>query len=431
MRKIMRLDLSAEIPESDGYYYAKLVLPAEEYEIRDAMQRLRAVGREDSVWISVLECADLPALENVRLDSPTIDELNFFAKRLVSMTDEDKTVFDAVLRQVIPGDGKGSLVGMKELINSTYGLDGVMTASNIYNDEQLGQFVIESDLDDEINALPDKAIPLLDRRKIGERFRTIYGCEYINGTAIFAGDYERPEIYDGKALPEMEESKSFVFRLKVGEYPTGGTAETENDAEWISLPTNIAMAKDMAIKHHEPSIESCVCYAFESSIPQITLDMFSSMLNFDKLNRLAWKFDLLSPADQVKCKAAFAAERPECIAEALDIAETIWQYEFYSKPENSDQFFKIYLKHHLDSRFDSEWLDTLLTQNERDELLKRLGASLTDYGAISARGRSLYELVPYREPEIRAEYAPATTGVETAEAEPEENEEIQIGGMQL
>lgn len=72
---------------------------------------------------------------------------------------------------------------------------------------------------------------IFDRKKIGEKFRTECGCEYINGTAVFAGDYERPEIYDERTLPETEETESFVFRLKVGEYPTGGTTETEDDAE--------------------------------------------------------------------------------------------------------------------------------------------------------------------------------------------------------
>lgn len=400
-QKIIRLELSAENPSNDRYYYADLSLPAKDHEILDAMQKLRAVGRENSVWISVLECENLPELENVRLDSPTIDELNFFAKRLVSLSEEERIVFDAVIRQAMPEDAQGDIISMKDLINSTYGLDRVMVASNIYNDEQLGQFIIEGDLDDEVNALPDKAIPMLDRKKIGERFRTAYGCEYVNGTAVFIGDYERPEIYDGRNLPETEETESFVFRLKVGEYPTGGTTETEDDAEWVNLPTNIGIARDMAIKHHEPSIESCVCYEFESSIPQIDFEIFRGMLDFDKLNKLAWKFDLLSPADQIKFKAALCAEPPNSIRDALDIAENLDQYEFYSKPENSEQFFKVYLKHHMDTHFDSEWLDSLFTQDEGDQLLHRLGASVTDYGVISARGRSLYELVTYREQAVK------------------------------
>ena len=152
IQKIIRLELSADKPANDGYYYAGLSLPAEDYEILDTMQKLRAVGREEDVWISVMECNALPVLENVRLDSPTIDELNFFAKRLASMTEEERIVFDAIIRQVIPENPKGEIVSMTDLINSTYGLDGVLIVSNICNDEQLGQFVIDDELDDEVNA---------------------------------------------------------------------------------------------------------------------------------------------------------------------------------------------------------------------------------------------------------------------------------------
>lgn len=88
-RKIMRLELSAEKALNGGYYYAELLLPAADYEIKDAMQRTRAVGRENTVEVSILECDILPELQDIRLDTFSLDELNFLAKRLVSLTDEE------------------------------------------------------------------------------------------------------------------------------------------------------------------------------------------------------------------------------------------------------------------------------------------------------------------------------------------------------
>lgn len=400
-RKIMRLDLSAEKPASNGYYYKELPLPAEDYEIRDAMQQLRAIGREASVWISILECEDLPELENVRLDSPTPDELNFFAKRLASMTDENKIIFDAVIRQVIPDNPEGEIVSMTDLINSTYGLDEVMVASNIYNDEQLGQFVIEGDLDDEVNDLPDKAIPLLDRKKIGKRFRITYGCEYINGMAVFVGDYERPEIYDGKTLPHEEPSEWFAFRLKVAKAPISETDETAGSAEWISLPIDKAEANAITKAHNEGCIEDCVYFGFESSVPQITSEIFGDMADFDTLNALAKCMAEMSPLDQVKFKAVLTANPPKDVQSALNAAEQLDRYELSYDTEDEGEFFKAYLSRHMDIRLDRKWLDTLLTRNDGERLLQRLGASMTEYGVISACGRSLYEPVPYDEPETK------------------------------
>ena len=100
-RKIMRLELSAEKALNGGYYYAELLLPAADYEIKDAMQRTRAVGRENTVEVSILECDILPELQDIRLDTFSLNELNFFAKRLFSLSNEELPVFYAVTEQII------------------------------------------------------------------------------------------------------------------------------------------------------------------------------------------------------------------------------------------------------------------------------------------------------------------------------------------
>ena len=79
-RKIMRLELSAEKALNGGYYYAELLLPAADYEIKDAMQRTRAVGRENTVEVSILECDILPEMQDIRLDTVIISMTIFRAK---------------------------------------------------------------------------------------------------------------------------------------------------------------------------------------------------------------------------------------------------------------------------------------------------------------------------------------------------------------
>ena len=125
------------------------------------------------------------------------------------------------------------------------------------------------------------------------------------------------------------------------------------------------------------------------------------MQDFDKLNRLAEKITYLSPVDQLKFKAVLCAEQPADLDSLHDTIDHLWQYQITAKPDDAGAFFKQYLSHHLDSKFDSEWLDTLFTRNEGERLLKRLGASSTPYGVISARGYSLYEPVSCHEPEVK------------------------------
>lgn len=402
MEKQMRIELANEYPGGGGYYYTSLELPAEEHEIRDALQKIRAVGRENvSPEISVLRCVLLPRLLDTRLDFPTLDEMNFFAKRLASLGLEEKLAFQAIAGRDIMKNNKDELVSMKDLINTTYGLDTVMIAANISDDELLGQFIIESELHDDVNSVPDNALYLLDRKKIGKLQREIEGGIFINDFYIVAGEYERPEIYDGKTLPNEEPSEWYAFRLKIAEAPMNSADETEGSAEWISLPIVKSEADRIANLHNEGCIEDCVYFDFESSIPQITSKMFGDMQDFDKLNALAQHMVYMPPKDQIKFKAVLTAEQPKNINDVLGISERLGDYELSYYSDNEGAFFKEYLKHFMDTRLDSEWLDTLFAKKEGKRLIKRLGASCTPYGVISARGHSLYEPVVCHEPEVK------------------------------
>lgn len=402
MANQMTIEMVNEYPGRDGFYYADLSLPAEDYAVRDALQRSRDFGQMDGFReISVLNCELLPALVGIRMDSPTLDEWNFFAKRLDSLNDEERLVFQAVSRRILPDNPEGELVSVKDLINCTYGLDQVMIASNVGNDEQLGQFVIENGLHEDVVSVPEQALYLLDKKQIGRLQRENEGGIFINGCYVVAGDYELPEVYDGKTLPDEAPTEWFAFRLEIAEAPVNNADETAGSAEWISLPIHKADAERIAGIHNEGCIEDCVYFGFESSVPQITSEMFADMADFDILNTLARRMAEMSPDEQITFKAALTAEQPQGIKDAADIAMHLDEYELSYYSDSAASFYKDYLRHFLDTRFDGAWLDTLLTRNEGERLLHRLGAAETPYGVISARGRSLFEIVAYDEPEAK------------------------------
>ncbi len=396
--KVLRIEIARENRATNGYFYSYLGLPAEEHEIRDALQKARLIGGNDVYHdITIMSNSYFEPLSRVRLDSPTIEELNFLSKRLAAMDGMTSRIYEAVVSSVITEDEP---VSMKDLINCTYGLDDVMVAANVTDDTKLGAFIIENELLDTVNAVPEEALPMLDRAKIGEMYRKTYGTVYTAGLCVFAGDYEMPEVYDGKQLPESDISTWYAFRLLVSEPPTGDEPD-ESNAEWISLPIDKSKANAIAALHGESRIEDCVYYAFDSSVPQIDSEMFGNMEDWGKLNRLAVMMSEMSPTDQIKFKAVLEAEHPASIDGALDIASHLHLYEMDTAVATDDDFFKSYLAHFLDSRFDGEWLDSLQIRAEGGRLLDRLGATVTDYGAISARGRSLYEIVPYNPVEAK------------------------------
>ena len=400
-RKIMRLELSAEKALNGGYYYAELLLPAADYEIKDALQRTRAVGRENTVEVSILECDILPELQDIRLDTFSLDELNFFAKRLASLPDEELPVFYAVTEQIF-NDADENPVSIKDLINCTYSLDTVPIASGISGPEALGRFAIENGLLSDIDDIPESAIPFLNAEQIGR-------VQQKNDNGVFAGNYyiptvhyDRPEIYDGVTLPDEEsESSDFVIRLLVSGTPEHIKGDPVDRTIWLSLPMASDILANYAAAFNEAEIGDCVYYDFESVIPQITSEMFGSMSDVQTLNKLAAEISIMSEAEQVKFRAVLDAENTATVKDALNAAQNLWRYEFTAEPDTADAFFKKYILENTSTEFDSRWLENLLPRNEADKLLGRLGAAVTDYGVISARNGHLFKPVPYDEPEAK------------------------------
>ena len=401
-RKIMRLELSTEKALNGGYYYAELLLPAADYELKDAMQRTRAVGRENTVEVSILECDILPELQDIRLDTFSLDELNFLAKRLVSLTDEEMPVFYAVTDEVFRAADNDGLVSIKDLLNCTYGLDTVPVAHNVSNLSELGRFAFENELLSDIDDIPESAIPFLNGEQIGR-------VQQKNDKGVFAGNYyiptvhyERPEVYDGVTLPEGEpETSDFAIRLLVSGTPEHIKGDPVDRAIWLDLPMASDILANYAAAFNEADIGDCVYYDFESVIPQITPEMFGSMSDVQTLNKLAAEISIMSEAEQVKFKAVLDAENTASIQDALNVAQNLWRYEFTAMPDTADAFFKKYVAENADTRFDSRWLGGLFARNEGERLLGRIGATLTDYGVISARNGHLFEPVPYDEPEVK------------------------------
>ena len=341
--KNMNLTLSFTSP-SGMIYQTGLWLPAEDYEIKDAMQRLRAVGRENMVEIKIYECDIMPWLERVRLDSARIDEMNFFIKRLASFPDEKLPVFYAVTRQIVnEANNSQKPVSVKDLVNSTYILDAVPAAQNTH--------------------------------------------------------YELPEVYDGVTLPYGEtQTNDFIIRVLVSGTREHNGDDFEEKAIWLNLPMETDLLNRYAGTFNEKSITDCLYQGIDSVIPQINIATLGGMKEINNLNVLALCISTMSETDRIKFKAVLEAEKAKIVKDALDVAHNLDCYEFDYEPDDPDIFIKKYLLRHMDARLDSKWIDKMFILSEGNYLLKRLGAAQTHYGVVSARNGHLYEPVPYYEP---------------------------------
>ena len=385
------IELSAQSP-SGNLLYTTLELPATRGEITDAAHRLRNLPVSEIV---ITGSDALPELADTRLDAPTVDELNFFASRVNALPDDELAALGGVfLHRGNLGEFEDGLT-MKDLINMTYGLDGVMIAPNVANDEQLGQFVIDNEMNDDIAALSDEIIELLDRERVGRRQRENEGGEFMNGRYVVAGGFESPEVYDGVTLP-AEEASDAVFRLHIAapDAEEGATVAVE-------LPMTQEIIDLFAQEHDGQPIGSFVIVNMESGIPQITGSQFGSMDNFVLLNGIAQAYSDMKVGERMTFKAALQAQGGLSgdLSDILETAESVREYELAAFVSDEAEFFKEYIAHSLPTDFDVRWLDTLAISTDSLHLLERIGATVTDYGILSARGESLYKSIPFSAPD--------------------------------
>lgn len=326
------MQLVVENPLNGDFYNTELKLPATKAEIKDAMHRGRAVGRNpENFGLVITQCTALPDLASVDFDSPTMEELNFFAKRLGQLTGQERVALKRVFNQRMAEGAYRTGVPMKELVNLTYGLDHVIVAPGVENDAQLGQFVIENDLNEDVSSIPENALYLLDKSQIGKLQREIDGGEYVDGNYIVTAAYEPSEIYDGVHLPELpgqaEEEEDAVFRLEVAKEPEGEQERQSEERRWISLPAEKEKVAEQIREQCGESIENCVYYGFESAIPQIGEEMFGTMQEFDLLNEIAQRYSVMSDMEQITFKAVLEHERPKNLAEAVEVMEHLPEYQ--------------------------------------------------------------------------------------------------------
>ena len=402
MKKTITVEMAAGGYLGEEMFFATLKLPAQSYEIQDALQKLRLTSSRDAnPRMEVCCCEILPELTDMRLDSPSVQEMNFLAQRLAQLSDSEAIALRGVWKRLEKEGHLEEPVRAMELINMTYGLDTVMIAANVRNDYELGEFVLNGDLDDDLIHLSERIVELLDLDAVGREYRINQAGEFVGQHYVVAGEYQLQQVYDGIHIPAQEQETPFVFRLQIAESPVDDSMENLSTAEWISLPIDRDEADRIARNHNEGCIEDCYYYGFESAIPQITEEHFGDMLSFVRLNRLAAGISRMKLSEQVKLKAVLEHEKPRTLEAVQEVVDHLGEYQLDNRVGDADSYFKEYLLRHLDARFDARWLDSLAVCTEGTKLIQRLGAAETDYGIVSARGGQLYALVPFEQEQVQ------------------------------
>lgn len=395
LRDKLSIELSMEDIYGTDNHYARLVLPATEGQIEDAIQRVRGTGRSEQVGMKVIACRKLPALTQFRLDSPSLKELNFLAERIEKLNEERTIALQAVFSNYINKEGFQEPISMKELINMTYGLEKCYVMTGMQNDSELGDFVIDGELMESIKNMDDEGIEMLNPSAVGAKYREKEKGIYIKGNYVATAGYGMPEIYDGKTLPASEYTKSGggFITMRVANSGNPDPLEAEKNAVLIGLPIDRAKADEIAESLGEKRIEDCVYFDFQSPVSWIDDELYGDTQIFDKLNSIAQQYESLTADDKIKFKAVSQNENCRDLDHAKRIMDDISRYQISHYTADYKAYAKEYMRLKLPTEFDAEVLEGCDMDNLGRRLCDRLECGLTGYGIVSKKGRTIFETV--------------------------------------
>lgn len=417
LRDKLSVELAAEDIYGTGYHYTTLVLPATQGQIEDALQRVRAIGREKCVDIDVIACGKLQGLTEFRLDSPSIDELNFLAERIESLDDEQTMALQAVFSKYINDENFVEPIVMKDLINMTYGLENCYVMEGTFNDKILGECVKDGEMMECLEKLNTDIAELLDMEAVGAKFREMEEGMYVKGGYVATVGYEMPNVYDGKLLPESERKiigGNFIT-MKVAKSGNPDPSDAEKNSVLIGLPIDRAKADEIARSLGEKRIEDCVYFDFQSPITWLDDEMYGDTEVFDKLNDIAKGYETLNSEDRVKFKAVCENEECNDLDRAKSIMDNIDRYQMSYHTPDYETYAREYMNLKLPTDFDTSVLQGCNLSALGRNIAARLECSLTDYGIVSKEGGSIFETIT-EEPE---------------QDEIQEESEQEMGGMQM
>ena len=160
-KPIFKVEISNGSPK--GYETATVMeMPATWAEFNDALQKARI--KDGRSCKNELTCIRCEALRRGTVgDNINLYDLNLFAQRLATLTEEQRPGMEALLK--MEQEQHSGPIPLERLINLTYNTDVCCFAPRVSNHEELGAFLYDSEM------LSDEAMALLDVTEENSGFR--------------------------------------------------------------------------------------------------------------------------------------------------------------------------------------------------------------------------------------------------------------------
>ena len=308
-----------------------------------------------------------------------IRELEFLDQHTDCMTEKEKSIFQAALEIEKPRS-------VMEIVNLSCNLDKFVLYEGVSSHEELGRRVLGNE------EMPEKVALYLDYGAAGEKYAGSHaGCFTDLGYVARTGEALEP-LYDGKYLPEPGYDRSCVIKawLSSPYYAAGNYRHYP-----VSLPASddrLALAEEKLgwrkLEEYKVAYISCPVRELESCLP-FSRDV-REMNAFAGL--LAERNILGDAGTREKLFAALEAAVPENMAQAMEVAAGLEQYEVLPEDIRTAEDYADYYLEEAQIYIDDE-IQPFLDYGKLGEFrMRKDGVVQTEYGLVLRRDRPIAQL---------------------------------------
>ena len=368
--------LAKEDPESDAY--AKLDLPAQPWELLDALDKLH-LQEGDRLYLEIDYYYDFEELATVLQDrEDSLAELNDLAERLTRLNAVQCTALQGLIQMEKVKEANG--ISISRLRDLTESVDGCHVVRKVSNDSQLGRFYAENGFVPEVEGISDTVFELLDFAAIGHRAREEEGGVFTPGGYVLQNSDLKQAPSVAREIAEPDYMVLLEVARRQGDGPTQGGAVPI----LVKLPAAPEELEAVAQRLGAASSQELWWRCIDCVIPGMG-DAVTHAGGINDANRFAQALDAMPQEQRKVYKAVLEGLRCRDLSAALHQADTLDEYILKEGISSPSEFAREKIRTILGKPMADKVLANLNLHECGETLMESEHCTQTGYGLLQRR----------------------------------------------
>ena len=360
----------AELTDGAGNC-CELELPASDYQVLDAMERLGG-GSAGFPDCTVVHYYDYSFLAPVLEKQKSLCAFNTLAEKLAELDPIQATVFEGLV--TMESQKHTGPIKLERLFCLAHNTDSCNTAP-ARNDRELGKFYVDNGFLPELEDVPECVYNLLNFEKIGRKAReSEQGVFTSGGYVVQTGEISPVHI----EMEHMFQKPDCMLRLTLGTSNNSRTAALELPADEEKTATVLTVLNISSLE--EAEVRYC-----DGPVPPEVLGL-QRLEHPDRLNVLAQMMQAMEERDELATyKAVLNAADCRRLEDALYLAQNIEHYRLEPAQHSPVDVARDNLTLVMDRESAEQLLPHVDLCSYGKALLNSQNAVLTPYGLVQRR----------------------------------------------